>query len=254
MSDNNAKTANLGSVFDLPKKSFEIVKNNWQMFVVVNILSVLGALVAIFHDDRPKASGSMNKEDWVLNVQNFNGSDLAAIIGAGALLGLIFFVVSIFLYAMSISLHVRTANGEKPGFNELFEDGKKYVFPLLGLTIIQIVIIVVGLLLLIVPGIIAIGRLAMAQYVMIDKKLGIDESLSESNRLGKKYFGGVWAAVLVLIGVGIVASAIDKIDVVGPLVATALTIAFSLVLVLRYIKIKEVDSGHKKTHKTPAKA
>lgn len=104
------------------------------------------------------------------------------------------------------------------------------------------VVIGIGFLLLIVPGIIAIGRLALAPYIMIDKKVGIEEALKQSNELGKKYFWKVWAAILVMILVtAILAGLLGIIPILGPLASVAVSIAFSVVLALRYQQLR----GHK---------
>ena len=47
-------TKEVGSVFDLPAKSLEIVKKNWQAFAVVNALGLISALPALFGNDPAK--------------------------------------------------------------------------------------------------------------------------------------------------------------------------------------------------------
>jgi TRAP-type C4-dicarboxylate transport system permease large subunit len=105
----------------------------------------------------------------------------------------------------------------------------------------MVVIIVVGFLLLIVPGVIAVGRLAMAPFIMIDKKAGIEDALKQSNELGRKYFGKVWAVVGVTILISVLTAIISGIPVLGPLAGTAIAISYSVILALRYKQLK----GHK---------
>jgi uncharacterized membrane protein len=65
------------------------------------------------------------------------------------------------------------------------------------------VIIVVGLILLIVPGIIWALRYMFAQYIVMDKKLSISEALAESSRITKGHKGQLALFMLALIGINI---------------------------------------------------
>lgn len=235
-----SKNASTGSAFDLLGKSYEIVKNNWQMFAVVNVFGILSAVMnALNLGDYD----STKKDGAVFNGSSeFSGFELSALLGGGLLIVLLLLAVNFFLFTMATSLEVKSSGGKKPDFSELFSDGKKFFFPLLGLVIIMAVVIGIGFLLLIVPGIIAIGRLALAPYIMIDKKVGIEEALKQSNELGKKYFWKVWAAILVMILVtAILAGLLGIIPILGPLASVAVSIAFSVVLALRYQQLR----GHK---------
>lgn len=234
-----SKQINVGSAFDLLGKSWEIVKNNWQIFAVINIFGILYAIV-----------DALNLGDYDTNKINspllsggseISGVQLGGIIGGGLLAFVIFASINFFFVVMGISLQLKTAGGKKPDLNELFADGKKYFFPMLGLIIVLTVVIAIGFILLIVPGIIAIGRLAMAPFVMIDKKVGIEEALRRSNKLGKKYFGEVWAVIGVTILISILSGIISGIPLLGPLAGTAIGIAYSVIIALRYKQL----TGHK---------
>ena len=233
------KTVEVGSAFDLLGKSWEIVKNNWQLFALVNIFTILYALLDAFNPgdyDTDKINSPLFSGG-----SEFSGVQLGAVLGGSLLAFLVFAAINFFFIVMSISLQVKTAAGKKPDFNEVFDDTKRHFFPMLGLMIVMVVTIVVGLILLIVPGVIAIGRLAMAPFVMIDKKAGIEESLKQSNELGKKYFGKVWAVIGVSILISLLTGIISGIPVLGPLVGTAIAIAYSVIMALRYQQLR----GHK---------
>lgn len=234
MSSAKSSTKNVGSVFDLPAKSFEIVKNNWQMFAVVNILSILSAVAALGGNDTSKSNNLYGNS----TVAPLSGGELAGVLGVGSVLVILLIALSIFLYSMSIVLEVRASKGQKPSFNELLEGGKKYWLRIFGVSVLSALIVLVGLILLIIPGIIAIGRVAMAPFHMVDKDLGVMDSLKASNEMGKKNFGAVWAAVLLLIGISIIAGILSIIPLIGALIATAITIALSLILPLRYLELK----------------
>lgn len=239
MANQTASKVNTGSAFDLLGKSLEIVKNNWQMFTLVNIFGIIYAIT----DGLNWGDYDNNKINNPLlsSPSEISGAQLGSIIGGGLLILLIFAAINFFFIVMGIALQLKTAGGRKPDFNELFDDGKKYFFPMLGLIIVMAVVIIIGFILLIVPGVIALGRLAMAPFIMIDKKVGIEEALKQSNELGKKYFGKIWAVIGVTILISLVTGIISGIPLLGPLVGAAIGIAYSVILALRYQQLQ----GHK---------
>lgn len=225
----------IGSAFDLLGKSYDIVKKNWQVFAAVNILSILSAIAVAFDFDKNDKNSWFMGGSWNAS----SGNDLGVILGLSAALIVVFGVIGLFLYAMSTSLQVKASAGKKPDLNELFEDGKKYFFRLLGVGILSSIIIVVGLILLIVPGIIAIGRLVMSPYHVVDKNLGVIDALKASNKQAIGRLGLVWAAIGVTILISILVSIINYVPIIGPLVGVAISIAYSLVMALRYQQLKK---------------
>lgn len=226
----------VGSAFDLLGKSYEIVKKNWQVFAVVNILAILSAVLKALDLDKDSRTNWAMGGSWNAS----SGTELGTVLGLGLAILLVLGVVGLFLYTMSISLHVKASAGKTPDVNELFEDGKKYFFPVVGTAIVSGLIVLGGLILLIVPGIIAIGRLAMAPYHVVDKNLGIVDALKASNKQAIGRMGLVYGAIGVIILISIIASLLDVIPVIGPLVGVGVTIAYSLVLALRYQQLKKV--------------
>ncbi len=226
----------IGSAFDLLSKSWDIVKNNWQMFALVNILSILGAIAAAVGTDETKTSSkwSYQSTEW----SGFSGLELGSMLGAGAVLLVAFIIVNIFLYAMTVSLELKSPAGKKPGFSELFDDGKKYFFRIIGVSLLSGLIIGVGLLLFIVPGIIALGRLVMSPYHLVDKNTGVLEALELSNAQAKGRMSKVYAVIGVFILISIAAAIIDAIPVVGPLISVGIGIGFSVILALRYQELQ----------------
>jgi hypothetical protein len=233
MSSAKVQQKTVGSVFDLPEKSFNIVKENWQMFAIVNILSLISAAFALTGADKDNNNMYSNS-----NFGLASGGELAAVLGLGLIFFLVLVALSIFLYAMSVVLQVRASKGQRPNFNELVEGGKKYWLRIIGLSILSGIIVVVGLILLIIPGIIAIGRIAMAPFHMVDKDLGVMDSLKASNEMGKKHAGAVWAAILLFFGISIIIGIISGIPYIGALIGAVGAIVFSLILPLRYLELK----------------
>lgn len=241
MAEEVAKKSNkeVGSAFDLLGRSWEIVKNNWVVFAVVNIFVILGGLSNAAGD--PTIKEGETPSQFSDNLSSLTGMEIAAIAGLGSIVLLIFAIVAILLFVMTTSLEVKSSAGKKPDLSELFKDGKKYFFRMIGVGILSGLIILGGFILLIIPGFIAITRLIMSPYHLVDKDLGVVESLKQSNEQAKGNAGKIWAAIGVTILVSIGASILGVIPVLGALAGAAVTIAFSLVLVLRYQQLKKAS-------------
>lgn len=234
MSDINQKAnSDVGSVFDLPRKSFELVKNNWEMFAFVNIVALLSAFVSIFNKDIP-SYGNFSTNTLTDN-DILTGTDLWVI----TIVGLLVALVSIFFYSMTVGLNVDTVRGKKPNIDRLLEIGKKFWLRQLALVIVLSIIIAIGLILLIIPGIIAILRLSFAPYLMYERNLGVMDSLKASAEVTKGKMGAVAAAILVTMGIGIVLGIFQGLPVLGPIIVVVGTIAFSLIIALRYAEINK---------------
>lgn len=232
---NAAAAPNLGSAFELLGKSLEVVKRNWKMFVVVNIFTILGSLSAITPNQKADEYATPTNPPFDFEWVNDGGKLLTVLA-----IALVLILVMMFVYAMMTSLELRSTSGETPTFSTLFADAKKYWLRLFGLSIVCGLILIVGFLLLIVPGIIAIGRLIMSPYLLLDKDLGVMEAIRQSNEMGKKYPGKVWAAIGVTIVVQILAAVVGIIPILGAIIGTGIVIAYSLVGVLRYQQLKKL--------------
>jgi uncharacterized membrane protein len=111
--------------------------------------------------------------------------------------------------------YLKAARGEKPEVNDLTKVLENY-FNVLLANIITGFIIIVGLFLLIVPGIIFACKLAFVPYLVIDKKMDAAAAIQESWRLTNGYALTVFVmallaipiaiAGLLLFGVGIILS------------------------------------------------
>lgn len=240
---NSTKTVEVGSAFDLLPKSLEIVKNNWPAFLVVNILTLVSSLP--FLQPEPTEFNVQNNEAAFSseNIAGLSGFGLGTLLGFVGVVALLFAAVNFFLLVMYFVLQVKSSAGKKPGIGELFNEAVKNWLWLryIGLVLLGGLILVVGFLLLIVPGIIAYGRLAMSPYLLYDKNLGVIDAIKQSNELGKSFTGKVWGAIGVTFLVAIGAAILGIIPLVGSLLGSALVIVYSLVLPLRYQQLKNLD-------------
>lgn len=230
------KVVESDSVFDLLPKSWELVKKNWQVFAIVNAFGIIGAIFsALGIKDTNNQYGNVAS-----SVGEFPGGNLL-LLGGIFYFSLLVAAIMIFFAVMNVCLSLKSAKNKKPKIDELIEDGKKYYFRMFGLAILSGLIIAGGLILFIIPGVIAISRLIMAPFILIEKNTTIIEAMKKSNEFAVGKFGLIWAALLLVIAVGIVQSILNSIPVLGPLAGIVIVIGFSLILPLRYLQIKNEE-------------
>lgn len=217
--------------FSLFNKSKELVLANINTY---GILLLAPFLLQLFTNIRSRDLSIFERA--ATSTGNYGFSPTTVGIGAG--LGLVFLVLNVIITIMMYSLTLESAKGKKPTISELWAFTQKYGVKLFLLSIVMAFIIVLGFIALIVPGIILIGRLFLAPYVMIDKDMDIMDSLKESSRISKPYFGYVWGIVLV----PIVLSLPAIVPFVGWIVAFALTSLYAVAPALRYLELKKLTA------------
>jgi hypothetical protein len=155
-------------------------------------------------------------------------------------LSVLWFLIILFIgtaaQIMSNAAQLESAQGRKFDFKDLWQVVKEQGWRLLGLYIVTGLIIFVGLILLIVPGLIFIRRYFMASYVMLDKKTSIQESLSQSASLTKQNTGAVWGVIGVMFLIGL----LNIVPIIGGLAAFAFGVLYSVAPALRYQQLKKL--------------
>ncbi len=129
------------------------------------------------------------------------------IIGDGyGLMALVWFVVSFAVSTFVTIAYSRVALSAQTGQRIAWEGlwAPEHFLRMLGTTILQGIIVVVGLVLLIIPGIVAALMLSMSQLLVVDKKLMPIEALKESYRLTKGHLLQLFLFALTIAAINIV--------------------------------------------------
>lgn len=100
------------------------------------------------------------------------------------ILGGIFFVVTQVVNIGSIFIYLSVAKGEKGNFGDLLSH-YEFFFSFVVASILSFVVILVGLILFIIPGIILAIRLSFWAYALVEGNLGPIAALKESWRITK---------------------------------------------------------------------
>ena len=169
----------------------------WKYFLELFLISIIGFIISI-----PTGMGG-----WVQGA------------AAGGILGFIGFVYSILIngpveYGVAFA-YLKAARGDKLEIKDMFEAFNNYWNAVLA-SLLVFVIIVIGLVLLIVPGIIFACKLAFTPYLVVDRKMAVIEAIKESWRMTGGYAWKVFLigllaipifiAGLICFGVGVIIS------------------------------------------------
>jgi len=156
----------------------------WKYFIKLFVIGIIGFIIGI--------PTGMN--EWVQG---------AAAVG---ILSFFVFVYSIFIngpvqYGVAFA-YLKAARGDKLEIKDMFEAFRNYWNAVLA-SLFVCVIVVIGLVLLIVPGIIFACKLAFTPYLVVDRKMAVIEAIEESWRMTGGHAWKVFLIGLLSIPIGI---------------------------------------------------
>jgi hypothetical protein len=133
---------------------------------------------------------------------------------------------------------LRSVQNKTIDFSHAVQEGLHIFWRFIGLEICMFVIIIVGFILLIVPGFFMIHRYILAPYYLIDHNMKIVDALKASATDSKKFSGAIWGLigveVLLIVALGI----LDAL--LGPLAIIAIVFyyVYYCAPAIRYLQIK----------------
>jgi uncharacterized membrane protein len=209
--------AEFPSAFSLFKPSWEGLKQNIVELVVLFVIPTLVYLVLFFIAGLSR-NGHTNSEHPV------------ALIG----LGLLSLIYTVLLGPAIVHIQLKSSLNQKATYESAWATSKKYWWRFLILSIMVGATIIVGVILLIIPGIIFLKRYLFSIYVLIDQDLGLVESMKKSNELSK----GRSMTVYGVLGVDILINIPGVIPVIGQIISFVLQIAYFCGPAIRYQQLK----------------
>ena len=133
----------------------------------------------------------------ILNSIDFFASDMAYVI-----IYLLTMIVGIIISMGAIKISLNFCDHKKNSFSTLFSQYKLF-FTYLLTTILYYLIVLLGFVFFIIPGIYLAIRFVFFEYLIVDKKMGIIESLKESWKITKGNFWGLLAFYLIAITINV---------------------------------------------------
>ena len=238
MAKDDAKVR-LTSAVGLFGKSYALVRKNLNVYALVYSVPaamVIAGVIQLIADNQRHGWG------WG---HAFSSSILGPSLGpdssihtASAILLIVLFFGAIASCFLAIVLNLRVAEGEKPTFRSLWNEvSQDWLWAkLLGLGILTVLILLVGFILLIIPGVIFLWRLFLAPYVLVDRKTSVMDALGQSWDMTKGYPWPIYSITLF----SFVLALTGIIPIVGSLISFALAVAYAAAPALRYQELKKV--------------
>ncbi|HEU5004647.1 MAG TPA: hypothetical protein VFT49_00995 [Candidatus Saccharimonadales bacterium] len=160
----------------------------------------------------------------------------AAFIGFSILWFLIAIIGGTIVQIMTQRAQLDAAEDKEPTLDRAWQTVKEMWPNMVKLFIAMIIIIGIGFVLLIIPGLFMIKRYMFAPYVMLDKKCGVKEALEGSHELSNKNTGAVWG----VIGVMFLLSIVGIVPIIGSLASFILGALYSIAPAIRYQQLKKL--------------
>lgn len=144
-------------------------------------------------------------------------------------------LLTIFLTISFQRLTLNLTDGKGGAWTDVFSGGA-YFLSALGASILVAIAVMMGLVLLVVPGVIVGVRLSMAFFLIIDRQLGPIEALKQSWAMTKGRMGQLIVLVLPGIAVAMVNLVLMRLGVLGPVLVAAVTAFVSPIVALAYVR------------------
>jgi hypothetical protein len=163
------------------------------------------------------------------------------------LLGIIWWLINL---SASYYLQVTAAKAKTITTADCYQKSWRYFGRLILFTILFSCLVLIGFVLLIIPGLVILRRYCLTTFYIVDQNLSIREAMSKSAAQTKPVAGYVWGTlgvVLVLtLAVGLLSSLFDSIPGATVVLSSLLAPAYLFLLALRYVDI----TSHIKTPST----
>jgi len=187
------------SIGEIIKLSYEAFKQYWG--VLLGLFAVVVAVQIGF-----SIVGEMVPEEAWVSVVLFT---------------LVSMIVGTIIQLGQLRITLTVADGGDASLNQLFSE-TALLWRYIGATILYSLMVMVGFLLLVIPGIYIALRYSQYTYLLVDKRLGAIESLKKSSELTK---GVKWR----LLGLGLVMGLLVVVSMIPLLLGLLVTVPMAMV-------------------------
>ncbi len=151
----------------------------------------------------------------------------------GSLLNIASVIFGIIVQIGLIKAILKVVDGQKPSFDDLFSESR-YFLRYVGASLLYGLIVIGGLLLFIAPGIIWGIKFQFYKYLIVDKNMGVLESLKKSAEMTKGYTWELFLFGLVMFGITALGALAFMVGLVVAVPVVAIATAFVYKKVLPY--------------------
>lgn len=207
---------------DLLLPAAKIIKDNLGVFF---LLLVVPVLLSNITEPVPELAQDATVGDLFAALRD----TVSPYMIAGSLLTLLF-------YPFLTAAFYETGRRGQAMLDKIWQLGAQSYLKLIGLTLLSTLLIALGLVLFIIPGLIALRSFVLAPYYMIASKgkLGIIDSMKKSAKHSRPYKWSIYSIMALVMLFGI----FSTFGVVGQICGTILSILYAPAFALRYHEIK----------------
>jgi len=154
------------------------------------------------------------------------------------ILGLVWSLINV---GASYYLQVSAAKDKIVSTADCYRKSWQYIGRIIAFTILFGIIVFVGFLLLIIPGVLLLRRYVLSPFYIVDQNMSIRQAMSESAQQTKPVSGYVWGTlgvvVVLLLAITLFSSIFLSIPGATVIISALLSPAYFFILALRYIDI-----------------
>ena len=214
----------LAPSYDLIRPSIRLIRENiWAVLYLnffPNLLLIVGLVLA----------SSITDQNPPITHYDTRTSLGLALAFAGALWALL-------AYPGLILLQIKAAAGEHPTPMACFKQGLPRLLPLIFMSILAVLLVMLGFIALIIPGLILIRGFYLAPYYIVEQNIGPVEALKKCFADSKPNAGYIWGVIGVTIGFAAMSSFVGRVPVAGYMLSLLVGLVYLFAPVLRYTEI-----------------
>lgn len=214
--------------FNMIEQSWAALSLNIWTFITILLIPLALATAAITY-----ALSAVVTDDKKIDItKTLNDmSDTTIVLSLVAIVGSI--MLAVYLSIAVTLTQLKSAKGVKTSFSEAINDAQPYLWRFIGLTGLSAIIIIGGLVLFILPGLIASFFLMFSALILINENTGIIEALKKSYNLVKQNWKVVLSLVIVMLAVQLPSS----VPVIGSAITTVLSIMYFCLPAIIYTQL-----------------
>ncbi|TVQ20757.1 MAG: hypothetical protein EA382_14450, partial [Spirochaetaceae bacterium] len=207
--------------------SYQVAKNNPMIIAPMLVASVFGVVFSLIvvGSAVPTIAGIGSDPSTITSEQAIAG--IGAAVGGGFLVMIISGFVGLIAHGMTVAMANMALNGETPTLATGWARFMTRLVPVIIASILMGLIIGLGTILLVLPGIVAAFLLVFTIVAVVVDDLGAGQALSRSLTTVTRNFGATFVFFLVVLGLAIIAAIASAIVGAIPLLGAILTMIVS---------------------------
>jgi hypothetical protein len=212
----------LPSAFELFRPSWQALKANLFTFFYLPVLPIVVAACAVV-----LAFGTTHSRLHVF------------FLAVGILAGAAALVLSLVALPAMTYMQLKSAQKQKIELGEALAAGHQYFWRLCGVRISSGFLILVGLVLLIVPGVFMMRRYLLAPYFVLEENRGVFDAMSRSAVISREYSSATWGVV----GVRWLITCVGLIPFAGFIISGVMSVTYYCAAAIRFEQIMEAEKS-----------